>query len=403
MDKLMDWLAKQPVWMKAVILIVVFGFLVYFVFQAMFNDGKKVEEAPREVSLQVQAASDKVKVETNMQRYDNQNNAVNTDIDPNAYWNSLYEQEDSAARASAVTGTGVADAGYLDPMKYSEMERFYISTGAATKAEVDAQHMRDSVGRVQLEQRRRKAKQDSQRERDSIYFARNDQAYRAAEKIFGPMPEERKEEAPVVKDTVEVRKIDISAATASTGGGNSSIISSLEEEADPLVLERKEGNVIPAKATFLKTESLVDGQRVVMRLMQELRLLNGAVIPANTHVSGLCSTSGGRLGISIRSLQYGGRIYHVDMCVFDSDGLEGIYCPVIESKKARKAGKSIARQVADGVTSTAASLFAASPVAMRIAQTGMNQMSQVAFEDGSVAVNVVSGYEFYVVENLKRR
>lgn len=96
-------------------------------------------------------------------------------------------------------------------------------------------------------------------------------------------------------------------------------------------------------------------------------------------------------------------MYAVDLSIYDNDGTEGIYCPVIEQKKAKKAAGNVAAQIVSGIASDAASLFTRSRTLGSAATTGIQEISSMTLRDGSVAINVSAGYEFYVFENVKEK
>lgn len=410
MDRLFKWFDGLSSWVKAVLLGVVFLVMVS-VFAFFLLGGRTAEDGQerQSVALHVQDATSDDEEMSNLDRY-RKESYNNGEMDPNQYWNQLLEEasRDSSSSSDDVQAVvpevrGGGSGQYLDPLQYSEMEIMMIRNGSVSKEEVDRRHARDAEIARSMEQARRShpSPEDIQRERDSIYWARADRMYRM---ISGDAQEQS-----VRRDTVYIgepepdtmRLAKIGTDDIPSAGGNSSIISSLEEGDEEMSLEYKGGRTVPSKATFFKTESLLDGQRVVMRLIQDLKLPNGRTVPANTHVSGICTT-GKRLRIKINTVQYGGNIYYVDMCVYDNDGIEGIYCPVTEEKASKKARKSIGRQLVNDVASTAAGLFSSSALAARMAQTNMTGLSQIAFEDGSVAVNIISGYEFFIAEAPKR-
>ena len=91
------------------------------------------------------------------------------------------------------------------------------------------------------------------------------------------------------------------------------------------------------------------------------------------------------------------------MTVYDNDGTEGIYCPVIEQKQGRKAAGKVAKQAASGLASTAATIFTGSAIVGRAASSGINELSRITLSNGSIAVNIVAEYEFYIFENVKKK
>lgn len=88
----------------------------------------------------------------------------------------------------------------------------------------------------------------------------------------------------------------------------------------------------PFRCMFVRDEKIKSGQRVAVRLLEEYN--DGSIrIPANTHLQAICKLDS-RLHLSIRSLEMNGKIIPLQFEAYDTDGLEGIYCP--ESSKAVK-------------------------------------------------------------------
>lgn len=73
-------------------------------------------------------------------------------------------------------------------------------------------------------------------------------------------------------------------------------------------------------------QTITDGQSVRLRLMEPMRA-GRIVIPKNTIVTGSGKIQGERLGISITTLEYNGRLIPVELLVADSDGQRGIFIP----------------------------------------------------------------------------
>lgn len=88
----------------------------------------------------------------------------------------------------------------------------------------------------------------------------------------------------------------------------------------------------PFRCMFVRDEKIKSGQRVAVRLLEEYN--DGSIrIPANTHLQAICKLDS-RLHLNIRSLEMNGKIIPLQFEAYDTDGLEGIYCP--ESSKAVK-------------------------------------------------------------------
>ena len=181
----------------------------------------------------------------------------------------------------------------------------------------------------------------------------------------------------------EPQSIDLSAVGSSDG-----IISTLDDEPS----EGVSYGVRLFRCMFVRDQKLVGGQRVTLRLLEDY--VDGSVrIPANTHLSAICKI-GDRLELSVRSLEMNGRIVPLALDAYDTDGLQGIYCP--ETSASRNS-----RKAADDAVSTAGQTFGGlvGDIANTVIRTGASIAKSAT---GELSVSVVSGYEFYLVKSEKR-
>ena len=177
--------------------------------------------------------------------------------------------------------------------------------------------------------------------------------------------------------------IDLSAMSSSDG-----IITTLDDEPS----EGVGYGIRPFRCMFVRDEKLRSGQRVTLRLLEELAV-DGVVVPANTHLQAICKI-GERLELSVRSLELGGRIVPLLLEAYDSDGLPGIYCP--ETSAAKNA-----RKASDEAITTAGRTFGGlvGDLASTVLRTGATIAKSAS---GEVSVAVVKGYEFYLVKSERR-
>ena len=191
------------------------------------------------------------------------------------------------------------------------------------------------------------------------------------------------EETPEAPEAAEPVAIDLSAVGSSDG-----IVSTLDDEPS----EGVSYGVRPFRCMFVRDQKLVSGQRVTLRLLEDLPL-DGVIVPANTHLSAICKISD-RLELSVRSLEMNGRIIPLTLDAYDTDGLQGIYCPETASSKASK-------RAADDAVSTAGQTFGGlvGDIASTVIRTGASIAKSAT---GELSVSVVSGYEFYLVKSEKR-
>lgn len=153
-------------------------------------------------------------------------------------------------------------------------------------------------------------------------------------------------------------------------------------------LEEDEVGMRPFRCMFVRDEKVSAGQRVMLRLLEELPV-DGVVIPANAHLSAICKI-GDRLELTVGAVEYGGRIVPVELEAYDSDGLPGIYCPETVSGRGAKRATEDALSVG---TRTVGGLVG--DIASTVIRTGA---SIVKSASGEVKVAVTSGYEFYLVK-----
>lgn len=325
---------------------------------------------------------------------------------PSDYWGALAGVPELPKEDGSDV---VADSEYLDPAIYSELERYYIKNGTRTKAQVDAEHQQraqEEAARLSGAGRRSEPRALTQAQQDSIYFARLERAYDMAAKYSGQPATEVQQSQAVAQATAEeeaeqYRSLEevqgVLPADVINGDG---IISSLDDASDDRI-HYSGGRSQPVKATFLKNETLSSGQRVIMRLMQDLRLSDGTMIPANTHITGTVDV-GRRMRINVTMLHYGGKMFPTDLSVYDNDGTEGIYCPMVDSKS-KTSAKRVAKDVATGAAGVAATIFTGNIFASRGVTSVMNEATRNIDMNGTVTVNVASGYEFYIYENVREK
>ena len=169
------------------------------------------------------------------------------------------------------------------------------------------------------------------------------------------------------------------------------IISSLDDDFEDAAVQY-EGAKRPFRCMFVRDQKLKSGQRVTLRLLEDV-VVDGVRIPANTHLAAICKV-GDRLELQVRSLEMNGRIIPLALDAYDTDGLQGIYCPETSSARASK-------QASQDAISTAGTTFGGlvGDLASTVIRTGASIARSTS---GEVSVSVVSGYEFYLVKSERR-
>ena len=184
----------------------------------------------------------------------------------------------------------------------------------------------------------------------------------------------------------EPLSIDLSAVGSSDG-----IISSLDDDFEDAAVQY-EGAKRPFKCMFVRDQKITSGQRVTLRLLEDYNQ-DGVRIPANTHLAAICKI-GDRLELQVRSLEMNGRIIPLALDAYDTDGLQGIYCPETSASKN-------SRTATNDAISTAGTTFGGlvGDIASTVIRTGATIAKSAS---GEVSVSVVSGYEFYLVKAERR-
>lgn len=183
----------------------------------------------------------------------------------------------------------------------------------------------------------------------------------------------------------------ISTESAIRTAKPSSLISSLDDDAFDEPMESA-GEDRPVRCIFVRDEKIKNGQRVTIRLLEDLTI-DGILVPANSHLSATC-TIGDRLSMRITSIEQRGHIYSLSMDAYDIDGSLGIYCPETGSTRNNS---TIKNNAVTAATSTIGGMVGR--VAGTIVNTGA---SLVRNSSGDVTVSISSGYEFYIMKTKKR-
>ena len=187
-------------------------------------------------------------------------------------------------------------------------------------------------------------------------------------------------------EPVPVQTIDLSSL-----GSADDIISSLDDDFEDATVQY-EGAKRPFRCMFVRDQKLTSGQRVTLRLLEDYNA-DGIRIPANTHLAAICKI-GDRLELQVRSLEMNGRIIPLALDAYDTDGLQGIYCPETSSAKN-------SRTATNDAISTAGTTFGGlvGDIASTVIRTGATIAKSAT---GEMSVSVVSGYEFYLVKSERR-
>lgn len=186
-----------------------------------------------------------------------------------------------------------------------------------------------------------------------------------------------------VKQQVIVKRSGNFSSFSDGNFGSSSSFTSLEDQ----TIVVSDNTATPIKCMFVRDEKLETGQRVAIRLLEDI-IVGNVMIPKNTHIMSVCSISQ-RLEIKVSSIDINGKIIPLNYEAYDTDGAKGIYCPNIdESAKedAKRGGLQIGRRPISRMGTLAKDI---ADIGMSIAETTSNKQK--------ITVRVPSGYTFYLL------
>jgi Protein of unknown function (DUF3714). len=227
---------------------------------------------------------------------------------------------------------------------------------------------------------------ESAREREARHQKRREETIDLVNQMSGQSKteEEDKPSEPVYETinipSSEVRRSDVisSLDDSWSDGGVSSL--------DGKKAKAAEDELHPFKCMFVREEKIKSGQRVSVRLLEDI-VVGGVLIPKNSHLMASCNLTG-RLELEIANVEIQGRILSLGYEAYDTDGTKGIYCPDAGSagKTARSRGTNLA---GTALTSRVGRL------ASDVVTTGVSLIESAT---GERTVTVPAGYAFYIVK-----
>lgn len=220
-------------------------------------------------------------------------------------------------------------------------------------------------------------------QREERHQRRREEAIDMANELSG-----RKEDEPTAS---EPERISLDPPTSQTAR-RSGVISSLDGTGSGVSSLGNQGGVHssnsehPFKCVFLRDEKLKSGQRVSVRLLEDMTV-GAYLIPKNTHLQAYV-TIDSRLELDISSIEVDGHIISLGMTAYDTDGMKGIYCPDVGeiSRTVKTSGLSTIGSVVGGRVGR---------LAGEVVNTGV---SIAQSKTGERTVNVPAGYTFFVVK-----
>lgn len=202
------------------------------------------------------------------------------------------------------------------------------------------------------------------------------------------------EPAPEVEPEVPVENHLADIHVPVVGIPGRSVLSSLDGTPAGTPVEENPDRLV--RCMFIRDEKVRSGQRVTVRLLEEIRV-GDMVIPANSHLTATCSL-GDRLSLEVTSLQVNGHLVPSSYVAYDSDGLEGLYCPDTETSLEKASKGTRSTLISSGGNALSQSLSGLLGVGIN---AGTSAVSQAASAQSSY-VQVSSGYQFYLLKNERR-
>lgn len=145
-------------------------------------------------------------------------------------------------------------------------------------------------------------------------------------------------------------------------------------------------------------QTLIDGQGVRLRLMEQMRAGN-LILPRNTLIVGTGKIESERLGITVTSIEYAGTILPVELMVYDSDGQPGIHIPAsMEISAAKEVAANLGQNL--GTTVSITNQSAGDQLLSELGKGAIQGVSQyVAKKIRTVKVHLKEGYRVMLGQN----
>lgn len=227
---------------------------------------------------------------------------------------------------------------------------------------------------------------ETPQQREQRHQKRREEAIELADHMSG-----REQTSDELFGEPEPERITIESPSVGSGSGVISSLGNADGGVSSLGSDRPEtpDERHPYRCVFLHDEKLKVGQRVAVRLMEDLPVTN-VVIPKNTHLMAYVKI-GSRLELDINSIEMNGHIIPLGYEAYDTDGTKGIYCPEAgEAKRTvRTSGLGVIGSTLGGRVGR---------IAGEVVNTGVS-IAQSA--SGERTVSVPAGYDFFIVKRVE--
>lgn len=150
------------------------------------------------------------------------------------------------------------------------------------------------------------------------------------------------------------------------------------------------------RAVVDRTTTLQEGDYVALRLLETARVL-GMRIPRQSRLIATAKIEGNRMQLLIKSIETGGRIISVKLSAYDADGQEGVYIPGSENISALKEmGANIGGSMGTSFTFASSAKDQIISEAARGVMQGASQLLQKKLR--TVKVTLKGGYRLFLVQ-----
>ncbi len=145
------------------------------------------------------------------------------------------------------------------------------------------------------------------------------------------------------------------------------------------------------RASVYRTVTLTEGKELQLRLLEPMRA-GDMLIPAHTILVGSAKIGGDRLHITISSIQYAENVIPVELEVYDTDGVQGVFVP--NSTEINAAKEIAANMGASTGSSITIGGNAGSQLAADLERNAMQGISQyISKKMREVKVTLKAGYK----------
>ncbi|MDJ1503585.1 conjugative transposon protein TraM [Xanthocytophaga agilis] len=143
------------------------------------------------------------------------------------------------------------------------------------------------------------------------------------------------------------------------------------------------------EAVMAQSQQLTNGSTVKLRLTHPI-YINGICIPKDQYLYGIASLNGERLEVSIKSLRYQNILFPIELSVYDTDGLKGIYVP---GAITRDVAKQSTNQMLQGINLNTMDISLGAQATSAGIEAAKNLLSRKA---KLIKVTVKAGYRLFL-------